>query len=92
MTTYAANNFTIGSPISFTLTFPSFLYPAGSTPNTLNAAGGSNMNCYSPTAGQSFNMGMTFLNNTQIRVSSGGTTTTGTTNFQISGQFIISWT
>jgi len=89
MTTYSSNNFTSGSQINFTLTFPSFLYPTGSTPSLLS---GSGINVYSPSAGQSFNLQMSFLNNTQIRCISGGTTTTGTSNFQISGQFLISWT
>jgi hypothetical protein len=92
MTDYADNNFTIGSPINFTLTFPSFLYPTGSTPNTLNAAGGSNTNVYCDSTGQSFNCGMSFLNNTQIRCSSGGTTTGGAKDYSISATFIIIWT
>jgi hypothetical protein len=89
MTPYSNNNFTIGSQINFTLVFPSFLYPIGATP-TLTA--GSFVNVYSPQSGQSFNLQMSFLSNTQIRCISGGTTTGGSQNYKITALFNVAWT
>lgn len=83
------NDVSIGiyTPISFTLTFPSNLYPTGTTPIFLT---GTFINLYSPDTLQSLNLQVSFLNNTQIRCTSGGSQTNSTTaNF--SGQFFISW-
>ena len=88
MVSYSSIHFTAGTPIGFTLTFPSFLYPIGTTPTFLSGTG---INCFSPTTLQTFNLQISFLNNTSISCTSGGTTT-GSNNYTITGQFYISWT
>lgn len=83
------NNISVGvySTISFTLTYPSALYPNGATPILLT---GSFFNLYFPDTLQSLNLQITFLNNTQIRCTSGGSQTNSNyANF--TGQFFISW-
>jgi hypothetical protein len=84
--TYNAN---IGAytPVSFTLTFPTSLYPSGATPIFIVGTG---LNLFATTSLQSLNMQVSFLNNTQIRCTTGGSQATGGTT-QITGQFLISW-
>ena len=88
LSSFSSSNFTIGDPISFTLTYPSFIYPSGTTPTILS---GSYINCYSSSSLQSFNLQISFINNTSIRCTSGGTTTNNT-RYTITGQILISWT
>jgi hypothetical protein len=76
------------SVIQFTLTFPTELYPTGSTPSFL---AGSGLTYYNASFGQTFPLQTSFLSSTQIRCSTSPTASIGGTS-QISGQILIGWT
>ena len=75
------------STISFTLTFPSFVYPTGTTP-TLS----SGLTCYGPITNQTFSLQISFINNTTINCSLSSPCITSNDVLDISGQLNVSWT
>jgi len=76
------------SSIQFTLTFPTVLYPDGSTPSFL---AGSGLTYYNEDSYAYFIFVTTFLSSTQIRCSTAPTASVGGSS-QVSGQLLIGWT
>jgi hypothetical protein len=78
----------VSNPLIFTLTFPSALYPINSGATFV---AGTVMQVYEQTTLTTFNLQITFLNNTQVKFTSGGTLMNTYGPIILSGALYISW-